>query len=82
MRCCDECDRDDCPGTGAQFFVSVVDGERFGLLLGPYASHAEALGQVRRGRELADRADPRSHWYGFGTARLPKDHAASTVFGR
>jgi hypothetical protein len=42
-----------------EFFVTVVDGPRYGFLLGPYATHEEALGQVDRGRKLANDSNDR-----------------------
>lgn len=60
------------------YYVTVRDGARSGFLLGPYRTHGEALGQVDRGRELAERGDPFAHFYAFGTARAPERR---TVFG-
>lgn len=62
------------------YYVSVVDGPRKGLLLGPYATHEEALAQVERGKELANKADPRAAFYGYGTAG--SDEVFKTVFGK
>jgi len=67
---------------GHTFFVSVADGERRALLLGPYGTHREASRHVRRARKLACGRDPRSHWYAFGTASAPAGVVAETVFGR
>ena len=74
----------DGPGdeTGKEFFVSVLDAARTGYLLGPYATHAEALANVDRGRKLADAADPRSPWYRFGTCGAPVGTIKKTVFGK
>lgn len=52
------------------FYVSVINGKRTGLLLGPFATHEEALDNVERGRELAIAADPFAHFYWFGTCRI------------
>lgn len=64
------------------YYVSVIDidANRHGLLLGPYPTHQEALDNVKRARELAYKADPRSHFYGFGTAG--SDELFTTVFGK
>jgi hypothetical protein len=64
------------------YYVTVQDGARTGYLLGPYASHADALREVDRGNSLAYNADPRAHWYSFGTGRL-RDGVApvASVFG-
>lgn len=55
------------------YYVSVIDGARKALLAGPWAKHADALANVERVSQLAYELDPRSHWYAFGTARLPDD---------
>lgn len=71
---------DDRPG---RYYVTVRDGQRHGFLLGPYDSHLEALENTDRGKALAEKADPRAHWYAFGTARLADDTSTvGTVFGR
>ena len=57
-----------------RYYVSMVDGNRSALLLGPYATHQEALDDVLRGNDMACKIDPRAHWYGFGTCRLDDDY--------
>lgn len=52
------------------FYVSVVDGGRRGLLLGPLDTHEEALGRVGEVRRWVVQRQPRAHFYGFGTARV------------
>lgn len=57
---------------GSDFFVSVVRNsgkptQRTGLVLGPYATHGEALANVDRGRAIAERADPWTAFDAFGT---------------
>lgn len=59
----------------SEFFVSVVrdpgtKGERKGLVLGPYATHEEALANVDRGRTMADKFDPFTAFDAFGTIAL------------
>jgi len=76
------CEKPSCPADTGSFYVTVIDHGRHGFLLGPYADHETALENVNRGRELASAADPRAHWYGFGTARVPHDMKPPTsVFG-
>ena len=64
-----------------EFYVTVKDGPRTGWLLGPYATHGEALDEVDRGSKLAEAADPRAHWYAFGTASVHVGTNIRTVFG-
>lgn len=56
------------------YYVSAVEGKRYAVLLGPYATHAEALELVDVGRLEAVARDPRAIWWAFGTCRLPPDH--------
>jgi hypothetical protein len=52
------------------FYVSVINGKRRALLLGPYPSHDAALADVDLGRKLAERVDPMAGFFAFGTARV------------
>ena len=52
------------------YFVDAVDGKRVSLLLGPFATHAEALVMVDPARTLACELDPWAHFYRFGTCRV------------
>lgn len=76
------CERPLCPAEGGGFYVTVVDGPRVGFLLGPYDAHEEALANVARGRALANDADPRAAFYGFGTVRRTDGRVLPTVFGK
>ena len=69
---CDE-HPDGCPeaGPGGAFYVSVRSGDRAGCLAGPYATHPEALAVVDLVRAMAEQADPRAVFYGFGTCQAP-----------
>lgn len=62
---------------GARFYVSMIDGPRRALLLGPYASHMTALANVKRGRDLAKHRYP---FAAYGTASAPS--SLKTAFGR
>lgn len=50
------------------YYVSVMDGGRYGLLAGPYNTHEEALEMVPAVKELAQKVDPYAVFYAFGTA--------------
>ena len=62
-------------------YVTVVDGDKVGLLAGPFLgpdAHRTALALVDTARDLARELDDRAHWYAFGTSRVtsktrPKD---------
>jgi len=57
-----------------EYFVSVKDAGRTGFLLGPYATHAEALRNVERGKALGEKANSWAVFYAFGTASAPIGH--------
>jgi hypothetical protein len=50
------------------YYVTVIRGERTGWLLGPYATHAEALARVDAARIVAQTIDPYTVFDAFGTA--------------
>lgn len=52
------------------YFVAARDGERYGLVHGPFPTHREALLAVDDARRALEGLDPRAHWYAFGTLRL------------
>ena len=53
------------------YYVSVVDGNRFGLLLGPFNSHQEALNMVQKAKNKAYELNPaEAAFAGFGTLRI------------
>jgi len=70
---------DELAGNGQAYFVTVVDGPRFGVLSGPYASFIGATGAIPAVRKLAEENDPWAAFYGFGVMRM-KD-TARPVFG-
>lgn len=54
-----------------EYYVSVRDGGRTGLLLGPFTNdHKAALDLVEKVRTKAEELDPRAVFYAFGTVRL------------
>jgi len=53
---------------GTNYYVSTIDGSRFALLVGPFETHSEACGWVKRARDMACRVEPRAWFYAFGTA--------------
>jgi hypothetical protein len=56
--------------TKPAFYVSVVDGEQFGLLAGPFATHDEALALVDKAQALAEELNRRAVFYSFGTVQM------------
>lgn len=55
-----------------EYYVSVIDGPRRALLVGPFTNdHQAALDMVEQVRRKAEELDPRAAFYAFGTTRLP-----------
>ena len=66
-----------------EYYVTVVDGPRRTLLLGPYTNwHQGALDRVEDVRREAEKLDPRAVFYAFGTARLPGDDSVPIRAGK
>lgn len=59
------------------FYVSVVDGPKIGLLLGPFKKHSDALNQIETVREKAYILNPMSWFYSFGTVRMKSSYRKS-----
>lgn len=56
------------------YYVSVVDGARHSLALGPFIDdHAGALAKVDDVRNRAAELDGKAWFYAYGTCRLPKE---------
>ena len=51
------------------FYVSVRDGERFGLLAGPFDSEPEAREWVEPARRKANEVNAWAAFYAFGTCK-------------
>jgi hypothetical protein len=61
-----------------RYYVTVWDGRRAGYLLGPFVQHgwgkeghARALGLVADARRYVQAHHTDSHWWSFGTVRVP-----------
>jgi hypothetical protein len=67
------------------FFVTCKKAQtskQAAFLLGPYETHEEALGNVERGRTMAEKVDQWAAVYAYGTASTAKGAIDHTVFGR
>jgi len=54
------------------FYVTVKKGANYRFLAGPYATHAEALGQVQKATGIVYQMDANAPWYAYGTAGMEK----------
>ena len=50
-------------------YVTVRNGSRFGLLVGPFRTRQEAEPHVEAARKVAETIGPWARVYGFGTSR-------------
>ncbi len=53
-----------------RFYVTVTDGPRYVLALGPFDTHGEALDRVSTVEDYVRERDVRSPWYAFGTGSV------------
>ena len=51
------------------FYVSVINGNDYRLLAGPYATKEEAENTMPKAREIACKVDERAWFYAFGTCK-------------
>jgi len=61
-------------GRSGAYYVTVIDGGRFGLALGPFDTHAEALARVSDVRDYCHAYDNkgRSWFWAYGTSRMER----------
>ena len=61
------CTEENCPrGT---YYVTAVDGPSWWRMAGPYDTHQEALADVERCLQIANKYDGRAWFMGWGTIR-------------
>ena len=51
------------------YYVSVIDGPRYGFLLGPFKFLWSAKAYVERVRDKTNELDPRAWFWAFGTCK-------------
>lgn len=56
------------------YYVSIVDGNRFNTVAGPFETHRESLEMVKQARKIGMKLDPKSHFYGWGTVKMENGH--------
>lgn len=61
------------------YYVSVVDGNKFALLAGPFRTHEAALKMVDKVTEKAQEIDRKSIFYGFGTVKMGNGHREGSL---
>jgi len=63
-----------------RYYVSVVDGKRFTLLLGPFQRHQDALNRVDECYQLACKLNSWAHFYAYGTVRMDDNFTLAGKF--
>ena len=56
------------------YYISIKDGKRRALVVGPFKTHDEALGLVCKAMVAGREVDPASHFYAWGTAKRANGH--------
>lgn len=64
------------------YYVTVKDGERLGLLVGPLPKHQQALDLLPAARAKAQEADAYSAFYSFGTVRMAEGFTKPGVLNK
>lgn len=59
------------PPYTANWYIAVIEGKRYGFLLGPYSNANDATNDMPLARRLAEQADSFSCFYTFAIANLP-----------
>lgn len=54
----------------AGFYVTVADGGKVGVLLGPYGTKEAAEADVPLGKRLAESVNSRAIWYAYGVTKV------------
>lgn len=52
------------------YYVSVIDGSKSVLALGPFNTHGAALAEVERTMAHVQATYKDAHWFGYGTSRV------------
>jgi hypothetical protein len=52
------------------YYVTVMDGNQWGALLGPYDTRDDAQADVPEGKRLAQSVNDRAIWYGYGVSKV------------
>ena len=58
------------PSVPGNFYVSVIDDQKWTLVYGPFKTHREALENVTKAKDKAYQLDPKSFWYAWGTVKM------------
>jgi hypothetical protein len=68
--------------TPGNYYVSVVDAGRLGLLAGPFRNHQDAINQVESCKELAYAANDWAWFYSYGTVKMAEDFTKPGLFNK
>ena len=73
------CNPESCP-TG-RYFVTAIDAGHTYYMAGPYPEHVDALADVQKALEIADRHDGRAWFMSWGTVRITDDSYRPNMVG-
>jgi hypothetical protein len=69
MTCERGCTPESCPPDG-RYYVSAIDGPGYYLMAGPYPTHAAALADVDKVKDISQEKDAKAFWMSWGTCRV------------
>ncbi|KKM99239.1 hypothetical protein LCGC14_1149780 [marine sediment metagenome] len=61
------------------FYVSVVDGNRYALLAGPFKTHKESLDMVDKVKDKGQELDRKGVFYAFGTVKMENGYREGSL---
>jgi len=56
------------------YYVSIIDGDQFNTVVGPFQTHQEALDMVEPARKIGSKVDWKSWFYGWGAVKMKNGH--------
>ena len=62
------------PEIPGNFYISIIDGDKWKPVYGPFKTHPEALENVKKAKDKANELDPKSFWYAFGTVKMKLEY--------
>jgi len=63
------------------YYVSIVEGSKFGIVAGPFSTHREALDMVEPARKIGNENDRRGYLYTWGTTERENGYVEGSLNG-
>jgi hypothetical protein len=70
------------PEIPGNFYVSVINGERWTPVYGPFKTHSEALENVNKAKTKGNEVDPKSVFYAWGTIKMTESYSKPGILNQ